>query len=155
MPHIDQRFESTEARYRRHASRYQHSWMSNSKWIKVLDAMARTRSGVTRSSIKTIDQRGPGPLRHWLPREDRAHRGCVVDALASRWIEWIRFPRRWRTKPGVGHSVEQDVETLAAEISAAAHAKLELDDESLWLYGYTGLLPEAAWQGRSGTTGSR
>ncbi len=155
MPHIDSSTESPDAYHRRHASRYQHSWMSNSKWTKVLDAMAHTQSGVTRCAIKTIDQPVPGPLSPWLPREDPFHRGCIVDALASKWIEWIRFPRRWRTKPGVGHFVEQDVETLAAEISAAAHAKLELDDESLWLYGYTGLLPEAAWQGRSGTTGSR
>ena len=134
--------------------------MSDSKWIKVLGAMERSTSGVQRCEFKVIDSDLIGsstrmlranPCRGWLA--DTAAMSC--GPFETKWIEWIRFPRRWRTTPGVGHFVEQDVETLAAEIRAAAHAKLELDEEFLWLYGYTGLLPESAWPGRGGATGSR
>ena len=133
--------EITDAeKYRKHAAAFQHSWMSNAKWRKVLSAIAGTTSNVTRCEFKCIDSDHITVVR--APKvSDIAYSHFADEAFQPfeyKWLEWMRFPRRFKPIVGVGYVVEQQVEVLKSEIEANASAMLSLDDQFLWLFAYTG-----------------
>ena len=113
--------------------------MSNSKWRKVLIAVAAAPVEVRRCELKCIGSAWVATAPA-APRVNECHPGNLADGafqpLEYKWIEWFRFPRRFQPKPGVGYFVEQDVETLRDAILSAADACVELGDEHLYLYGY-------------------
>lgn len=129
-----------ERRYLAHAARFQHSWMSNAKWRKVLSSIAATHSNVTQCEFKCIDSDYITKVRTPQGRDVEQVRFAdgAFQPFEYRWLEWFRFPRCVKPHPGVGYVVEQEVERLKTEIEAAAEAMLTLDDEYLWLFGYTG-----------------
>ncbi len=129
-----------EQRFRKQAARFQHSWMSNAKWRKVLSAIADTQSNVTRCEFKCIDSDYITEVRSPQSRDIEHVRFAdgAFQPFEYKWIEWLRFPRRLKPYPGVGYIAEQDVEALRVEIEASADAMLTLDEEYLWLFGYTG-----------------
>lgn len=132
-----------ERRYQRAAGRFQYSWMSDTKWRKVFKAIAESGTNVTRCEYKCIDSDHVWQNR--VPRLQDVEERCFADGAYQpfeyKWIEWFRFPRRYKPYKGIGYVVEQDVEALKTAIEAAAQARLELDDEYLWLYGYSGQTP--------------
>lgn len=116
--------------------------MSDAKWRKVLRAIANTASNVRRCEYKSIDaehistNRVPG----MNDIDDHRFADAAFQPFEYKWIEWMRFPRRYRPTPKESYIVVQDVETLQTEIKNAADAMMKLDDEHLWLFGYSGLI---------------
>ncbi|MEM6554100.1 MAG: DUF6678 family protein [Planctomycetota bacterium] len=114
--------------------------MSNAKWRKVLSAISATRTNVTRCEFKCIDSdyitKVRSPQSHDI--EHVRFTDGPFQPFEYKWVEWFRFPRRYKPYPNVGYLIEQDVEALHDEIKAAADAMLTLDEEYLWLFGYTG-----------------
>lgn len=123
------------------ASRFKLSCMSNAKWRKVFTAIAESAVEVRRCEFKCIDS-DRVTVKDRGPRVTELMESRFADGMWQpfeyKWIEWFRFPRQFKPHPGVGLVVTQDVETLRAVITAAAHACVELDDLYLWLYGYRG-----------------
>ena len=123
------------------AGNYRYSWMSNTKWRKVFTAIAKAGTNVKQCEYKTIDMPGVAEVRTPQLRDlrEREFEDGAYQPFAYKWIEWFRFPRRYQPykRRGVGYVIEQDVEALKTVIEKAAHARLELDDNYLWLYGYS------------------
>lgn len=139
--------QKREARdYERALAQLDASWMSNTKWRKVLTAMAERPCGVTHLQYKFIssDHIGDGAI----PPVGTLEECWIWDGnwvggrLEYKWIEWVRVPRFVRSydeKMVSGYTrVSQDVEGLRDVIlGATGSAMLVLDEEYLWILGYS------------------
>jgi hypothetical protein len=103
--------------YQRARSAFAVAHMSNAKWRKVLHALATADFGLTRSEWKCIDS--DHVLVHGIPRltdilETRFADG-QFQPFEYKWVEWVRFPRTYRSYKGEVYEVRQDVERLTVQ----------------------------------------
>jgi hypothetical protein len=124
--------------YRRARAAFAVAHMSNAKWRKVLRAIATADLGVGYLEWKFIDSEQV--KGHGLPRltdilENRFADGRFLP-FEYKWIEWIRFPRRYRPYPGETYEVTQDVEGLKQVLEGCGQLRLDLDERGLTLFAY-------------------
>lgn len=126
-------------RYQRYAMCFQQSCMSNAKWRKALAAMGDANIKMVRTEYKVIDSDYISHIDRCPGHPDIDIR-CFSDGsfqpFEYKWVEWMRFPRRVQTREGIGHYVNQDVESLHRAIQQATAATMEMDEDYLWLFGY-------------------
>lgn len=112
--------------------------MSNAKWRKTFGAVAASSLGLKKSLWKFIHSEN---IYDWpVPRvNDLCYyhlRDGRLQPVEYKWIEWIRFPRTWHPKPGVGYTESQDIEGLKRVLSQTAQLHVEEDEHGLTLFGY-------------------
>jgi len=128
-------------RYERYALSFQQACMSNAKWRKALLAIAESGVELVQCEYKCIDSEHVTEIRRG-PRvidinSNRFNDGAF-QPIEYKWLEWIRFPRRIQTNPGVGHYVIQDIGLLQEIILDRVAATTELSEDYLCIYGYKG-----------------
>lgn len=124
--------------YERAAAGLSISYMSDAKWRKALGAIADAGIQLERATWKFIDSEH---LHDWgVPRRADLLPTRLADGRFHpeeyKWIEWIRFPRRWRPIADVNHWVEQDLEGLKRALTAAGRFHHVEDVLGLTLFGY-------------------
>ena len=124
--------------YRRAMARYSVSSMSNSKWFKLLTAVARSGIGIVRSQWQYIDD----GLCVWnaMPSEGdllpRRFADGRFQPFEYKWIEWVYIPHEFATIEGVGHRTKQDTQGLLRVMRGVGHFDIEESPEGIRLYAY-------------------
>lgn len=128
----------TATLYVRFASSLSVSYMSDAKWRKVLGAIADAALPLERATWKFIDS---DHLHEWgVPRRSDLLPTRLTDGrfqpVEYKWIEWIRFPRRWRPVADADYSVAQDLEGVKRVLEATGRFHYVEDEQGLTLFGY-------------------
>ena len=109
-------------RWLKGAVRFKLSCMSNAKWRKVLTAIATSSIEIRRCEFKCIDSEyvsvmpGAPQVRDLM---ERRFADSGWQPFEYKWIEWIRFPRQFKPRQGIGFVVTQDVGELQKAIADA------------------------------------
>lgn len=124
--------------YQRARAAFGVAHMSNAKWRKVLKAIATADLRLARSEWKCIDS--DHLMVHGMPRASDVLESRFADGqfqpFEYKWIEWVRFPRKFRPCHDVGFEVSQDVDELKHVLDGCGQLRLVLDDGGLTLYAY-------------------
>ena len=127
--------------------------MSNTKWRKILSTIVESEIAICCVEIKIIGNTWINTtlkgFSQWDIGEIRLNDGSH-GPLEYKWIEWMRFPRKIRTREGIGHFKLQDIEQLKEVIEESASVSLEIDEDYLVIFGYKGRIntesmPDSGW----------
>jgi hypothetical protein len=122
---------------KKHLRHFSASYMSNTKWRKVLSAIAESELDLRKATWKLIDS---DELLDWGVPIVNPHfpiMAGVAQSVEYRLIEWIRFPKRWCRITDVGFAESQDIAGLKRVLEEAADVCLKEDEEGLTLFGYS------------------
>ena len=117
------------------AERFSASYMSNAKWVKLLDALTAIGEHIHCCKLKLVWDDSERTLRidEYLVYGFDYYQ-CAMEALVSgeprgwydyREIEWLGFP-----------NADQDVEQIAAQLATVGLFKLEQGPDMLKLIAY-------------------
>jgi hypothetical protein len=127
----------TEA-YLKARAAYSASFMSNSKWVRLFAAVARSGIVVEQACWRLIPDfhgfwQGLPKERELLPNRFQDGR---FQPFEFKWIESIFVPREYRPVANVGYTKGQDVARLQSVLEAAGHFMVRVDDAGLTIVAY-------------------
>jgi len=127
-----------DAHYRKIASRYSVSTMSNAKWLRLFRAVIAANVVIEKAEWRFLANDHPSSLP--FPQEKDLRPTRFADGpfqpVAYRWIESVFAPREYAPRPGIGLRRRQDIAGLRAAIEAAGLFELEEDRNGLTLVAY-------------------
>jgi hypothetical protein len=126
-----------EEAYRKAASRFQVSYMSDSKWLRLFRAVATSGVTIQRARWTTIDN---GGFSERFPAESdllpTRFRDGRFQPIQYRWILSIFVPRECPPYPGASTKPKQDVAGLRAAIEKVGAFQMEDTGEGLLISAY-------------------
>lgn len=128
----DRHVARQQARYEKYSRRYSISHMSNTRWRRVFGAIADAGVTEIQSEWKYIGSDKVVRLTY-MPRREDLHDRVYTDGCSHpyeyRWIEWIRFPRKYFDEL---HGLTRDQDVSAVEDALkAARAHIVCDDKAV------------------------
>jgi hypothetical protein len=127
-----------DVEYRRAASKYSASLMSNAKWRKLFNAVIDAGVVIERARWRFIDSdhtiEVSFPLAHDLREEGFAD--GKFQPFEYRWIEAVYVPNTFKPTPGVGYEVKQNTAGLVAALEKAGEFPIEEGPDGITIVGY-------------------
>jgi hypothetical protein len=125
--------------YQQAASRYQVSYMSDAKWLRLFTAVARSGVVILRAHWSTL--KDDWSLVREMPRESdllptRFRDGGTFPPFEYKWIFSILVPKERPPYPGAMTRAKQDIVGLRAAIEKAGAFQMEDTDEGLLILAY-------------------
>jgi hypothetical protein len=127
-----------DVEYRKAASRYGASFMSNAKWLKLFRAVIDAGIAVERAQWRFIDSEHS--IQVSFPEERDLGPTRFADGkfqpFEYRWIESVYVPNVFRPTPSVGYEKRQDTGALVAALEKVGRFPVEVSPDGITIVGY-------------------
>lgn len=130
--------QSEDAAYRKAASKYSVSYMSNAKWLKLFRTVISAGVPLEQARWKFID------TEHFVEVSFPTERDLEPTGFADgkfqpfeyRWLESVFIPHAFKPKVGVGYEKKQDTVAVVAALEKAGQFPVEVSPEGVTICGY-------------------
>ena len=124
--------------YRKAASKYGVSHMSNAKWLKFFRAVISVGVTLDRVRWKFIDTEHFVELS--FPGEQDLEPTRFADGkfqpFEYRWLESVFIPHAFKPRAGVGYVQKQDTAAVVAVLEKTGQFPIEVSPEGITIRGY-------------------
>ena len=130
--------QSEDEEYRKAASKYSASYMSNAKWLKLFRAVISAGVPLERARWKFIDTENF--IEVSFPAEADLEPTRFADGkfqpFEYRWLESVFIPHVFKPKAGVGYEKRQNTAAVVAALEKAGQFPVEVSPEGVTIWGY-------------------
>ncbi len=124
--------------YRKALTKYEASFMSDAKWLKLFRAIIQAGIHIERAEWRFID------TAHSMWKSFPAEKDLLPTRFADgkfqpfeyRWLESVYIPGRFRPIADVGFERQQDTEAIIAALASVGQFNIEENADGITIHAY-------------------